>query len=283
MAEVPSMEDQVKRTEEPSVEERAPPRKKERTYSVHVLPSNRHPFLVHFDILRRFVTLGRNGEGVAAVQVEGSGIPVQAASMNVRFLRSIGLLTAPERGKYAPTQEAIRFVNARSVSDERAKPILASVIANAWFADLARSIFNTQPIMSEDQFLGELAIAAQTDKTREEPALRVILEYLVYAGLVTRDERGLSFGSIASGSQASSEEAIATAAEPRLALERTADVGGWHVIQTEDFSVKVRSSLDVVQDLVDHLETVKKKIKRLRGESTPKDSSTTSGEDLSAK
>jgi len=275
------MEDQPEETEEEGVREGAgTPRRKERTYSVHVLPSNRHPFQVHFDLLRRFVTMARNGEGVGAAQVEGSGIPIQAASMNVRFLRSIGLLTAPERGKYAPTQEAIRFVNARSVSDERAKPILAAVIGSTWFADLARSIFSTQPIMSEDQFLGELAIAAQTDKTKEEPALRVILDYLVYAGVVTRDERGLSMGSGAPGRAVSTEETTTSRPETKGSAERVVDSSGWHVLQTEDFYIKVRSDLSVVEDLEDHLETIKKKIRRLRGESTSKVSPNTMVEGL---
>lgn len=273
------MEDQPDEAEEPGVREgSASPRRKERTHSVHVLPSNRHPFQIHFDLLRRFVTMARNGEGVGAAQVEGSGVPIQAASMNVRFLRSIGLLTAPERGKYAPTPEAIRFVNARSVSDERARPILAAIIGSTWFADLARSIFSTQPIMSEDQFLGELAIAAQTDKTKEEPALRVILEYLVYAGVLTRDERGLSMGSGSPGRAASTEEAPGL--EPRVSVDRAVDGSGWHVLQTEDFYIKVRSDLSVVEDLEDHLETIKKKIRRLRGDTTPKPPSSTTIEGL---
>ncbi len=244
-------------------------RRQERTYSRYVLPSNRHTFQVHFDVLRRFVTLGRTG-GVAASDVEGEGVPTQAASMNVRFLRSIGLLAATERGKYIPTQEAVQFINAKSVGDDKARPILAAIILKSWFADIAQSLFSMQPIMSEDQFLGELALAAQTDKTKEQVALRTILEYLVYAGIVMRDERGLSLGS-PTGAAALGQvfvdtaQPVPTPPDMRQADKAVPEPAGWHVLQTEDFHVKVRSDLDVVDDLIAHLETLKRKIKRLKG------------------
>ena len=251
-------------------------KRQERTYSAHILPSNRHPFQVHFDVLRRFVTLARSGEGVPASQVEGNGVPIQAASMNVRFMRSVGFLTATERGKYAPTPEAVRFVNARTVSDAKARPILAGLIGQSWFAELARSIFGTQPLMSEDQFIGELALAAQTDRTKEEPALRVLLEYLVYAGIATRDERGLSLGGEAAAQAAtilSQVDSLGSSAPPvarTAGPERVgAEAPGWHIIQTEDFYVKVKSDLAVVQDLIDYLGPLKKKIERLQAPPQP--------------
>jgi len=245
-------------------------KRKERTYSAHVLPSNRNPFQVHFDVLRRFVAMARSGEGVQAAQVEGNGVPVQAASMNVRFMRTIGLLTATERGRYAPTPEAIRFVNARTVSDAKARPILVGLIGQSWFADQARSIFATQPLMSEELFIGELAMAAQTDRAKEGPALRVLLEYLVYAGIVTRDERGLSLGGetvvqAATGSTHGEEQLASSTMTRTAGLERVApETPGWHIIQTEDFYVKVKSDLAVVQDLIDYLGPLRNKIERVR-------------------
>jgi hypothetical protein len=190
--------------------------------------------------------------------------------MNVRFMRSIGLLGVAERGLYVPTQEAILFINAKTVSDEKAKPILAALLSKAWFAELAQSLFGTQPIMSEDQFLGELALAAQTDKVKEQLALRTVLEYLIYAGLVIRDERGLSLGSSRS---APSEQSLAGTSlqtgavqlDARATDKTPVEAPGWHIVQTEDFYVKVKSDLDTVNDLIDHLETVKKKIQRLKG------------------
>ena len=258
------------RASEPSMRVHTP---KPRTHSRYVLPSNRHHFSVHFDILRRFVTGTRGGvEGVTADRVEGEVVPVQAASMNVRFLRDIGLLTPTERGRYKPTPEAIRFVNARSLSDDRARPVLSALLSSRWFADVARSVFATQPIMTEDQFIGELALVAETDREKEEPALRVILGYLVYAGLVTRDERGLSLGTSPSpraetvGQALGQFETPVPSTEPRVTAPEKAvtEAPGWHILQTEDFYVKIRSDLAAVEDLVEHLATLKKKILRLQ-------------------
>lgn len=240
----------------------------------YVLPSNRHAFGVHFDLLRRFTTLTRSGtEGVPAAAVEGEGIPLQAGSMNVRFLRSIGLLLPTERGKYVPTPEAMRFINARSVSDAKARPILRALLSSSWFAEVAKNVLGAVPGMSEEQFLGELALVAQTDKSKEEPALRVIVEFLVYSGIVTRDERGLVLtegglpgeSNTLGSAEGSSVRSSTGLPEPRtIGIDRpTPESGGWHVLQTEDFYLKIRSDLDAVQDLTDHIETLKRKIKRL--------------------
>ncbi len=235
-----------------------------RVYSKYVLPSERHPFPVHFDILRRFVMRSRSGsEAVPAPKVEGEGIPIQAAEMNVRFLRSIGLLSAAERGMYLPTPEAIKFVNAKTVSDERAKPILKALVANSWFAEAARSVLSTQPLIGEDQFLGELALVAETDKSRKGPALRVLLDYLVYTGLVNRDERGISLGD-GGPVQTQTTEAATPQAEVGVPKITSAEAPGWHIVQTEDFYVKVRSDADALADLRDQLDLLEKKVARLR-------------------
>ncbi len=246
-------------------------KKKARVYSRYVLPSNRHNFQVQFDILKRIASQGRSG-GIAASQVEGEGIPAQAASMNVRFMRDIGLINASDRGLYVPTQETVQFVNAKSVSEDKAKPILAAVITKTWFAELAISVFSGEPIMSEDRFLGELAIAAQTDKIKEQLALRTLLEYLVYTGIIVRDERGLSLGVQSKTSAPDQTNPIPEkigpfeAPVPEKPMEKQGqEIPGWHIIQTEDFYVKVKSDLDTVDDLILHLQTLQKKISRLKG------------------
>ncbi len=141
-----------------------PKREKPRVPAAEILPSDRFPFQVHLNILKRFVALSHNGtQALDAPRVEGEGVPTQSAALNVRFLKSIGLLTATDRGQYMPTQEAIRFVTARSVSDERARPILAALLESTWIATTARNILSPTKATKDDVLLGELAIAAQTD------------------------------------------------------------------------------------------------------------------------
>ncbi len=240
--------------------------------AAQILPSDRHPFSAHFDVLKRFVTLSHNGnQAIEADRVEGEGVPVQAGSLNVRFFKSVGLLSTADRGLYLPTQDAIRFVTARSVSDEKARPILKSLIESSWFVTTARLVLNGSKPIPEDQFLGELALAAQTDKSKKEPALRVILEYLVYSGIVHRDEAGLT---LADGESPADEAATPQSAlTPLVVANPTAPVTpmvpaesgavGWHTIQTEDFMVRVRSDPAVIEDLFAYLQTLRKKVERL--------------------
>ena len=38
----------------------------------------------------------------------------------------------------------------------------------------------------------------------------------------------------------------------------------WHFIQTEDFALRIRSDEDTIDDLIGHLETLRRKILRAR-------------------
>ncbi len=236
-----------------------------RVYTKYVLPSERHPFSVHYDVVRRFISLSKNGaEAVGARQVEGAGIPVQSASMNVRFMRSVGLLAVKgRRGRYIPTPEAIRFVNALSVSKDRARPILRGLLSDMWFTELVRTLLSQRPVMSEDQLVGELALAAQTDRVRKGDALRVIVDYLVDAAILKHDEQGLSLATSPSVAAEGETQVQSGAAD----LSATVTVGDeWHTLQTEDFVLRVRSDPEVIEELEEHLGLLKKKVYRLQEE-----------------
>ena len=240
-----------------------------RVPAAQILPSDRHSFVGHFDVLKRFVTLTGGGkEGIDAERVEGEGVPAQAGSLNVRFLKSVGLLSTTDRGLYIPTTEAVRFVTARSVSDDRARPILKALLEPTWFVGTAKSVLQGGTSMSEDQFLGELAIAAQTDREKKGSALRVILEYLVWSGHVLRDEKGLRLsaplGDTMAFGQASPETPPPDASAVQIPQPASGPGSTWHVIQTEDFILKIRSDEYVIDDLIAHLEPLRRKSQRAR-------------------
>ncbi len=60
--------------------------------------------------------------------------------------------------------------------------------------------------------------------------------------------------------------AIPAPRDARVAPDATASEGpaDWHVIQTEDFYLKVRSDTDVLADLREHLNLLDKKVARLK-------------------
>lgn len=248
---------------------------RERVFSKYPLPSDRTTFEVHFEVVRRFVTMARGGEGIEASKVESDPVPVQGAQMNVRFLRSIGLLNITERGRYAPTPEAIRFINAKSVSDDAAASILAELLRKSWIGEVTQSTLSTRPGMSSDQFLGELALAAETDKGKRMNSLQTVLEYVLYARLVTRDSNG---GLLLAGGQAEPSGLVAgfdpaiTAATtsaralgiPTTSGQRSApSAAGWHTVQTEDFALRVRMDNQVIEDLEAYLDLLKDRLKRV--------------------
>jgi hypothetical protein len=250
---------------------------KPKVYSRYPLPSERYPFSIHFDILARFATHSRNGtEPISADRVEGSGVPKQSAQMNVRFLASIGLLRLESKGLYLPTPEAIRLVNARTVSDERARPILRAVIQNSWFAEVAVTALKSAPLVDEDALVGELALAAETNREKKGQALRVLVEYLLWSGVIRKDERGLvvtdGLPALASTSESGptpvkesvSAGDVAPAARSAPLAGSTSAGGIWHIVQTEDYFLKIRSDPIVLEELRDQLELIGRKINRLR-------------------
>jgi hypothetical protein len=263
-------------TVSPSLEAR-PRAPKAMVFTRFPLPSDRVPFQIHFEILARFVTHSRNGqEPIAADKIEGEGVPKQAAQMNVKFLTNVGLLKFDSKGLYLPSPETIRFVNAKTVGDDRARPILRSLIQSTWFAEIATSVLRMRPVVTDDALIGELALAAETNKEKKGPSLRVLVEYLVWSGIISRDEKGLSLGSDAFAASAEtgsstpptptslSLPAAVTDRRPGVAPLTATEGGTWHIVQTEDFFLKVRSDPDIIEDLRDQLSLLSKKIQRLR-------------------
>ena len=192
-----------------------PPTRKTRTPTKFPLPSDRVSFGRHFDVLGGFMAASRNGkEPVSAVSVEAGGLPAQSAQLNTGFLVSIGLLEEPERGKFRPSPEAMRLLVARSVSDDRAGPLLRGLLENSWFAEAARGLLARKPAVSEEDLVAELTLAAGTDAGRKADALRVLIDYLGYAGIVMRTEHGLVAGSPAASGNL---QATTTSPTPKLA------------------------------------------------------------------
>lgn len=245
-------------------------------HSNYTLPSDRVPFSVHFEILSRFVTHSRNGqEAIAAERIEGGGVPKQAAQMNVKFLTSVGLLKFVSKGLYLPSQESIRFVNAKTVGDDRARPILREIVQPTWFAEIVTSVLRLRPVVTEEALIGELAMAAETNKERKGPALQVLVEYLLWSGILVKDEQGLRLADAAVAPSTSASGTAAPAAQevlpattphkvPGTSPPTSTEVGSWHIVQTEDYFLKVRSDLAVVQEVEDQLTLLTKKIQRLR-------------------
>lgn len=264
--------------------------KKTKAPSKYPLPSERIPFETHFEVLRRFMTATGNGrEAVPSDAVEGGGLRQQAAQLNTGFMEHVGLLIEEDRGKFKPTPEAISFIVTRSASEDRARPILRGLIEKTWFAETAGILLSSKPTATEDELCADLAIAAGTDLQKKAGAVKILVDYLVYAGLVKRTDQGLVMGGSAPvtpvlatppamvlpfpprvSSGVNIPPAGITPRPPSTSVSVTwglgpapvaATPGEWRTIQTDDFLVRVRANLDVITDLEDHLALLKKKLK----------------------
>jgi hypothetical protein len=233
------------------------------------LPSERFGFADHLEVLRRFALVTANGtKAVAALEVGGGNVPKYAPMLNTGFLCDIGLLSEEGRGRFKPTPEAIRFLTTRSASEDRARPILRALIENKWFAEAARSYLQMNPVVSETDLVSDLAIVAQTDLKRKERAIRVLVDYLAFAGIVARTEQGFVLGSNGSSAPAISSPSPSVvpqfpAAEQLRAAQPILppDTVGWETIQTNDFFLRIRAKPSVVGWLRKHLDLLEEKLK----------------------
>ncbi len=244
--------------------------------SKYALPSERVPFETHFEVLRQFVVRTKHGaQAVGTADIEGGTIPKQSAALNVRFLTSIGLLKEDEnvKNKYVPTPTAIKYVTTRNANPEKARPILRSVVEGSWFGQFATTWFSIHPATKESEFVQELAMEGEvSDMAKKQLALKTIVDYLDYAGIVGRDNDGNLFFGTAPTTVRPPPSAPAAAApaprDPRPQLtEAAAPEGGpadWHTVQTDDFYLKVRSDPDVFSDLREHIKLLENKMLRLR-------------------
>lgn len=233
------------------------------------LPSERFGFTDHLEVLRRFALVTANGtKAVPALEVGGGNVPKYAPMLNTGFLCDVGLLVEEGRGRFKPTPEALRFLTTRSASEDRARPILRALIDGKWFAEAARSYLQMNPVVSETDLVQDLAIVAQTDLKRKERAIRVLVDYLVYAGIVARSEQGLILGFNGSPALTASpaspqlEPPLLAAEQPRMVQPSVPpDASGWETIQTNDFFLRIRAKPSVVGWLRKHLDLLEEKLK----------------------
>lgn len=251
--------------------------------STHILPSERFPFQVHLQLIRRFVQMSGGSAPIAPAKVdEAPDIPAQAAVLNARFLADIKLLRREETG-YIPTPEAVRISSCLSISEDRARPLLGELLRQSWFAEAARTVLQQPGPHTVDQLILELAFVAETDLAKKKPAMQVLVDYLVFGQILSKDGGNVS---IHGGGQTPDQEppAIVPPVHPsnsEVPAVTPAPAGGarptspgattpWLAMTTDDFALKIRPDLTALADLRDHLGILEKKIQRQAQGSAPK-------------
>jgi hypothetical protein len=154
------------------------------------IPSERFQFTQHLQVIARLCRVSNFGmQAVPTDRLEGEGVPVQAASLNVSFLTAIGLCAKEDR-MYRPTDVAVKFVNAKAADESKGKRVLNGAIEDAWFTQKARAIIQTEGPKTSEDLARELAIEANVPYDRKGKALAVLTDYLVYSNHLQLGEDG---------------------------------------------------------------------------------------------
>lgn len=226
-----------------------------------VLPAERFPLAIHFEVLRRFMSHSRNGvEPVTAESVEGGDLPSGAAQQNVAFLSDAGLLVEEAAGKFKPTPVAMQFLNTKAADEQRARKVLRSLLAKSWFARAAEAFQSTHSAAGSDELAAALAEEAHVSSAPDKRAIDVLVEYLTYVGIVSIESRAFP------SSSRSSPRNAPTARTRRPVLATGSEAGtrtgsaGWKEMRTDDFELRIRSDREAVRRLRRHLDILEEEL-----------------------
>jgi len=160
------------------------------------LPSERITFSRQLDILRGWAAASgplhktvNNNEVAKIVDAQPSTV-----SINNAFYSSVGLLSKADGG-YVPAEELTAFLRAYEWNKDTAAQKLAPVLSKAWFYEALGSKLEFGP-RTEADCLQDLADVASAGPDYR-PNLRMLIEYLIAAGLIQRDGGMLKKGSAA--------------------------------------------------------------------------------------
>lgn len=159
------------------------------------LPDSSVSFERHQEIVKAYVVLSHDGrDPVGYKEVGKVTVSPARVSGNVKFFEHMGLLKKVEGlpGKHVPTPEAISIRRDLDWNKEsNVKNTLASLLLTSWFWLAARDLLAIRAKTSEDELIQHLGREAGADPKKHSPALKTIVSYLKFAGLLVQQEDGM--------------------------------------------------------------------------------------------
>lgn len=248
----------------------------------HPLPSEAFPLETHFAVLRRFMSVSRNGvDPVDPQAVEGGEIPAGAAQGNARFLADLGLLVEEAPGKFKPTGLAMQYVNTAALDDSRGRKMLRSLVAKMWFGRAATALLQARSEIPAKELAAMLAGESHASTASAGASAGILIEYLGYVGMVVLTERGISLAgsaprpAMSGGSNSAAPRPapgpMAPPPQPRSAAPADSAVPArptakgrrspMRRIQTEDFDLKIRPDSTAVGRLRKQLDLLDEELR----------------------
>jgi hypothetical protein len=174
--------------------EKQAPVKPPKPKAAKTLPTDRMKVEKQLDMLRAFVAASvARGNGPVSIKEAAAvaSVPESTPSLVTAFFLDVGLLSRVE-GKYAPSQDAVRYDRATSWGQQNPASKLAPCLRGQWFsvALVPRVAFRALEVEEAISILAEEADAPKERRKQVE----ALLEYIVAAGLLVRDGTTLKAG-----------------------------------------------------------------------------------------
>ncbi len=215
----------------------------------HPLPSDHFSMAVHFDVIRRFMSVSRNGaEPVPPATIEGGEVPSGAASSNAPFLADTGLLIEEAAGKFKPTPVAMQFINTLAGDEQRGRRVLQSLVNRSWFGRSAAALRYQNPTARGNDLWIVLAKDSGAPIEARNAGIRIVVEYLAYTGLIPEEMAllDLKTGPVPTGLRPAADKIERPSSSP---TDRGVDHAGWKVIRTSDFDLSIRPDAAAIEKL----------------------------------
>jgi hypothetical protein len=181
------------------------------------LPTDRIPLSTQLDILRAYGAISTPDGKPIRLKELGAVVKRDPDTVSLcnPFFSDLKLIIK-DGGGYLPSAEVVNYHNAYQWNPETAARELAPMISESWFAQELMSKLNFRPL-EESEAIADLAKAVSAGP-KYKKSLRLLLEYMEVAGLVTRDGHMLVKASQTPVAQVRSERPIeqpmARSAEP---------------------------------------------------------------------
>ena len=165
--------------------------KRIRTKRKFSLPEARLKFERELEILKALVEFSKKGEQpVGYKEIHGLGSNVYISS-ELAFFADAGMAKKEKGSKYLPTDDVIEFVNSFKWDEEDAKRKLRDILSKSWFGDITIKILNVVGGKDLDDLIKEIGKTAEADPDKDIKAIKRLVEWLEYAGIIEIGENNI--------------------------------------------------------------------------------------------
>lgn len=201
---------------EPKIEKK----KRVRLTTKYPLPSNDVSLEKHLDILKAYVVSSKEGKEPVSYNHFKTLVDVHPTqvSKNNKFFENMGFIKNIDRSKgtYIPQDITLRLYNAlKWDKKEEVAQILKEVLVNSWFWESAKQLIELKGSVSKKELRDKIGFDSSADPKKHGYALSVLIDYLVYAGILKDEDGKISFCKLSNEPKIEQQSAISEVTEQK--------------------------------------------------------------------